>query len=205
MAEKAAVLWSEHSEKLFVICFLNTGSECKCDGQEGGFKPLGPFWAEQKCKVWLPFLTAIVEKRVQNSVLLLSLSGPSARCGALSPIVAGHLGKHGFTESLLAKRGAGCTGSCQVFTRMSLGAHRSLFQMAVFPDQQVFIGLENRTCVLTGALHYAYRLKTNHKESLYWHYELGGKDRVTFCFVISSGHSKQSRTPSGFTGLQMVA
>lgn len=43
MAEKAAVLWSEHSEKLFVICFLNTGSECKCDGQEGGFKPLGPF------------------------------------------------------------------------------------------------------------------------------------------------------------------
>jgi len=39
MAEKAAVLWGEHSEKLFIVCFPNTGSECKCNGQEGGFKP----------------------------------------------------------------------------------------------------------------------------------------------------------------------
>lgn len=47
MAEKAAVLWGEHSEKLFIVCFPNTGSECKCNGQEGGFKPLSPFRAEQ--------------------------------------------------------------------------------------------------------------------------------------------------------------
>lgn len=32
-AEKAAVLWSEHSEKLFIIYFPNTGSECKCNGR----------------------------------------------------------------------------------------------------------------------------------------------------------------------------
>jgi len=43
MAEKAAVLWGEHSEKLFIVCYPNTGSECKCNGQEGGFKPLSPF------------------------------------------------------------------------------------------------------------------------------------------------------------------
>lgn len=65
MAEKAAVLWGEHSEKLFIVCYTNTGSECKCNGQEGGFKPLSPFRAEQKCKVRLPSLTANIEKRVQ--------------------------------------------------------------------------------------------------------------------------------------------
>lgn len=91
------------------------------------------------CLPWQPTL-----RSVYRFVSLLSLFGPSAKCGAMSLIAAGHLGRHGFTESLLPRRGAECTSTCQVFTRMSLGAHRSLFWMAVFPDQQVFYWLREQ-------------------------------------------------------------